>query len=189
MALQTARRRAQTQDEIRERKLKEETERIARGEPPSNLSLFNHPLTPNAHHSSCIEQDKSCSYQNCNLYKERQSEHSCHRGEPMGLYNLPPSTPGSSIDVEASHMPSSGDEDTAGTPSPRLAPSRPHVYRPPGMESEPNGVIPTRGKIQIITKALPPLYYEDVRVDTLTPDRISSIRTALKKMIYVKVIY
>lgn len=159
MALQTARRRAQTQDEIRERKLMQEAERIARGEAPSSTPSFSLPPTPN---SSCIELENNCSCQSCKLFKERQklvrqnNEERRLRGEPplpLPLYNLPPSTPGSCIDVENSNMPSSGDEDTAGTPSPLLGPNRPmsNVYRPPGTENDTNGIIPNTGKNHLLS--------------------------------------
>lgn len=154
MALQTALRRAQHQDELRARKLKEEEERVARGEGQSSADL-----PPLLLAAPCPDMDNCSSCQSCRLYKERQklvslqaefrrsNEERRARGEPplsssVSSYSLPPSTPGSCIDVENSNMATSGDEDTGGTPSPRLAAKPPpsSVYRPvgAGLDSEPN---------------------------------------------------
>jgi DM DNA binding domain. len=177
MALQTALRRQQQQDEMRAKKLKEEQEKMARGERLSSPTCSLPPSTP----GSCIDiENSNCVCKSCVLLKARHrvmtlqseirkgNEERRARGEPplsISSCSLPPSTPGSCIDVENSNIASSGDEDnssqfTGGTPSPRSpkisATSKPSsnlyastVIRPPVIENGTNGIMPNGGKILV----------------------------------------
>uniref|UniRef100_A0A8D9AZ60 Protein doublesex n=2 Tax=Cacopsylla melanoneura TaxID=428564 RepID=A0A8D9AZ60_9HEMI len=173
MAEQTARRRAMFQDEQRELKLKKDQDRrieLGQFPLPTLPSASQQCIHPTSMKGSSEMETSDCKCNACMIYKNRQQlialqseirkgyEERLARGESVSSSSLPPSTPGSCIDVENFNPTSSGDEDnsshfTGGTSSPRsskitVIPSKPsnNVYasngiRSPVIENNNNGII------------------------------------------------
>ncbi|KAL1461923.1 hypothetical protein WDU94_013785 [Cyamophila willieti] len=174
MAEQTARRRAMFQDEQRELKFKKDQERRVATLPLSPQCNNLNPSTKGSCES--IIENSDCKCNACMIYKNRQQlialqseirkgyEERIARGESISSCSLPPSTPGSCIDVENFNTTSSGDEDnssqfTGGTSSPRsskipsVIPGKPsnnvnasNGIRSPVVENNNNGLMENGGE-------------------------------------------